>query len=610
MGLTGNLDIDYAKLNIDKLFQNMYVVPAYQREYVWDEKEVEQMMTDLITAFENDPKKFYFMGMIVVYSDGTTKYELIDGQQRITTFFLLVCAFIHYYLENNQTPSHMQGKLNHSSMGEDGESINGYSLELQYSKSTDILDNIYNNKIDTEYVESLEDGSDKRLYNAYSTIRKIINNNFSDHGSLNFKELKDFVVFVWSRVQMIQIETRDLADALKIFETINQRGVGLNSLDLLKNMIFMQISRDDFNRLNTAWKSMIDSLLKVEKKPLRFLRYFITSNYDITDPKTGLIKGILAEDMIYDWVSHNDSQCHYTDYPFEFMDTISNNVAKYVEFIKPTNNAPGDEYLLNIPRIAGSSYRSHMVLLLAAKNMTVSTLAKFKQLVELIIYYSTINGIKGNETEKLFAAWAVQIRNIHDTDELKSFALGTIKPQINKWMIEKNYRQRFMELNMDSVQKYRIKYILARIGKYIDEYRKNGKNYADINDYCAKNIEIEHIMPQECLDLSDYEMINKEEFSQYLNKLGNLTLLEKTFNSSCKNKSFNQKQQFYVGSSFYMSTSIFSKTGTGINNAATRMDQKLTSWLTWNKDSINERQDMLFKIAGEIWDIDTIVSNW
>lgn len=610
MAGTVNFDINYSKLTINKMFQNMYIVPDYQREYVWDETQVEQLLADLINAFNDNELKAYFMGMIVVYSDGSTEYELIDGQQRITTFFLLVCAFIQFYKENNESASHMQKRLNDEDMDDNGLPINNYALELQYSKSTDVLDNIYNNKISEALIDSLPDGSDKRLYNAYKTIRMILKNTFIDTNGFNFEEFKKFVVYVWNKVQLVQIESNDISDALKIFETINQRGVGLNSLDLLKNMIFMQIDRMDFKKLNTSWKSMMDDLSKVEKKPLRFLRYFITSNYDITDPDTGIIKGILAEDKIYEWFSKNDSQCHYTDHPFEFMDTITNSVKKYIEYLKPNSITLGNDYLINIPRIAGSSYRSHMVLLLAANRMDITTLANFKQLIETLIFFTTINGIKGNETEKLFANWAPLIRKIKNTDDLKEFVIDTLKPQLSKWSAEKNYKQRFLDLNLSTIQKYRIKYILARIGKYIDEYRSNGTNFADIENYYAKNIEIEHIMPQGCSDFSSYGMKNQDEFLDYVTRLGNLTLLEKTFNSSCKNKLYDQKQPFYSGSQFYLTSSIYSLSAPGIDNAAIKMDKKLKSWMTWDKDSIEERQKMLYKIACEIWNIDKIMENW
>ncbi len=73
----------------------------YQREYVWDQTQVEQLLCDLTEAFSADRKKDYFLGTIVTYKTGN-HFELIDGQQRVTTFFILLCALRKLYNENKE----------------------------------------------------------------------------------------------------------------------------------------------------------------------------------------------------------------------------------------------------------------------------------------------------------------------------------------------------------------------------------------------------------------------------------------------------------------------------------------------------------------------------
>ena len=600
-----NFDIGYSKLTINSLFKNTYIVPEYQREYVWETKEIDAFINDLMNACEENHEKAYFMGMIVVYSNGSTRYELIDGQQRITTFFLLISAIIHIYKENNQDAQVFEQRLRSVDMDENGKSFTSYSLELQYPESDGVLEKIYKNNIAWAEVEQLPDGSPKRLYSAYKNISLSLKNNYSD-----FNQLANFAVYIFNKTQMVQIESQDMSDALKIFETINQRGKGLNSLDLLKNMLFMQVPREDFKKLNTAWKDMMDKLQKVENKPLRFLRYFITSTYDITDKQTGVIKGILPEDSIYEWLSTNDSQCNYKNEPFEFMSYLSNGVSEYIKFLQLDPLDSGNDYLKNINRIAGTTYRSHIVLLLAANKMESNTLKHFKQLLEAIIYYATIDGIRGNETEKLFANWASKIRNIRNDDDLKEFIQSIVIPQVDKWNNEKNYKFRFTELNLNNIQKYRMKYVLARISKYVDEYRSNGKKYADLDANLASNIEIEHIMPQECPDFTQYGVTDGDEFNKYLMSIGNLTLLEKTQNSACKNKSYSEKKDFYQNSNIYLTKSIHGLSSVGVYNAATKMDEKLKCWAIWDKNSIEERANVLYNLSEEIWNIRNIVDTW
>ena len=82
-------------------------------------------------------------------------------------------------------------------------------------------------------------------------------------------------------MKLIRIQTEDVAKALKIFETINDRGVGLDAMDLLKNLLFMKASRQQFDKLKNIWKKMQDTIYDMGEKPLRFLRYFIFSRYDV-----------------------------------------------------------------------------------------------------------------------------------------------------------------------------------------------------------------------------------------------------------------------------------------------------------------------------------------
>ena len=93
----GTMDIDYSKLNIENCFKSRYVIPEYQREYVWQEEDVEQLMADLLSAYYENPTKGYFVGMLVVYRRDDGILEVIDGQQRLTTFFIILCALIHRY---------------------------------------------------------------------------------------------------------------------------------------------------------------------------------------------------------------------------------------------------------------------------------------------------------------------------------------------------------------------------------------------------------------------------------------------------------------------------------------------------------------------------------
>lgn len=270
--------IGFSNLNINRCFQNHYIVPDYQREYVWNHIEVEQLLSDLMEAFLNDLKKDYFLGTIVTYkTDGY--FELIDGQQRLTTFYLILCALRRVYAMNNEATTVVDNLIYSPVMNEDGDTVPSFHLQLQYEDASNYLENIYMGKT----VPASLSASGTKLFGAFQTILDF----FADKLSA-FADLKKFSYFLLNKTCFIQIETYDITDALKIFETINQRGVGLNPMDLLKNMIFRQVDRTKFKELNMKWKEITSALERINEKPLRFLRYFIMSNYDVSDQKDGI----------------------------------------------------------------------------------------------------------------------------------------------------------------------------------------------------------------------------------------------------------------------------------------------------------------------------------
>lgn len=586
MSENAQIQIGFSSLTINTCFQNHYIVPDYQREYVWDNDQVEQLLSDLMDAFSADRKKDYFLGTIVTYKTGN-HYELIDGQQRVTTFFILLCALRKIFNENNEPSSVVDNLIFSPVMNDDGDTVPSYHLQLQYEEASSYLEFIYALKPKPNLISA----SGARLFGAFDCIIKFFNEKMQ-----NFSELKRFASFLLQKSRFIQIETYDITDALKIFETINQRGVGLNPMDLLKNMIFRQVKREQFKELNMKWKEITALLESIEEKPLRFLRYFIMSNYDVSDVKDG----ILREDQIYDWLSNNNTQCNYEKKPFEFVQLMKANVDRYVSYLKPKDAENGNIHLSNISLLAGHSYKLHLMLLLPASQMEGPVLSEFKKIVESVVYYTVINRIATNFTERIFAVWCKEIRNIVTQEDLFRFVRTFVLPNVNSWKV--NIEQSFLRLGLNSMQQYRIKFIMAKISAYVDALRIGKGDTGVLANYMDNGVEIEHIMPQTCYDKASYG-VNDEEFSLLINRLGNLTLLENSINKSIQNNDYASKSKAYQQSKFYLTKSIPKLVDQGADTAITRTNKKLAAWEEWNKTSIEDRQEILFRLSEEIWGI-------
>lgn len=582
--------IKYNDHSISSAFKDHYIVPDYQREYVWKDEQIDQLTSDLIEAYNTDNKKAYFLGTIVTYDAGNNQFELIDGQQRLTTFFILLCAIKRIYHNNNEQTSVIENLIYSPVMNNDGDTVNQYHLQLQYEDAGNCLELI---EQEQEKPQRLAQ-SGELLYNAYDVIYSFLMDKFPA-----IADLKKFVVFLLNKTSFIRIETYDITDALKIFETINQRGKGLDPMDLLKNMVFRQVDRVKFKELNMKWHTITAALEKIDEKPLRFLRYFIMANYDTSREKDG----ILREDQIYNWLSNNNDQCHYKDKPFKFVDKMVQNVKLYVTCRRPENSNSGNNHLKNIPMLAGKSYKLHLMLMLAASNMNEEALSEFKRIIESVVYYTVIDKIATNVTERTFASWCSEIRNIKDINELNAFVAKTIIPTVNEW--KQDNQINFLRLGLNSMQQYRIKFILAKITAYVDALRMGKKEVTDLSNYTDTAVEIEHIMPQTCENKSAYG-VSDDEFNVYINRLGNLTLLENTINKSIQNDSYSNKSGEYKNSKFYLTSAISELVIQGQNTAINRTNAILNAWEEWTKKSIEERQKMFYELSERIWDIRTV----
>jgi len=302
----GDQTIQSQDIKIAEVFQSFYVVPDYQREYVWETDQVEQLLGDICNELAGgDPAKApeYFIGSIVVCPGEGGVLELIDGQQRMTTLFLTLCAIRDRFKEQGQPPpGALDSQIAATACDAAGVDQFRYRLDLQYEDSGDVLERIAKEEADQA---SGATRSIANILNAYRITMSFLRREFAE----DKPKLRAYYGYLTNKVKLIRIQTEDVAKALKIFETINDRGVGLDAMDLLKNLLFIKAEREQFEKLKTIWKQMQDTIYGMGEKPLRFLRYFIFSRYDVD---------LLREDQIYSWFAKNEKLCNYGSTPIEF----------------------------------------------------------------------------------------------------------------------------------------------------------------------------------------------------------------------------------------------------------------------------------------------------
>ena len=213
-----------------------YVIPRYQRAYAWEEKEIEQLIDDICD--DNDPKRDYYIGSLIVArrkADDGVEYEVIDGQQRLTTIYLLLqCLLDEGYFSRGEV-----------SVGE------ALSFDCR-SKSNCTLAYI---RSDARKSEGKEELLDQSILLAVDIIKKKLAREFGDR----VEDQKKFVDRL-KHVVLYRIEVPEHTDLNRYFEIMNTRGEQLEQHDILKarlmNYLDDACEREAFARIWEACSDM------------------------------------------------------------------------------------------------------------------------------------------------------------------------------------------------------------------------------------------------------------------------------------------------------------------------------------------------------------------
>jgi uncharacterized protein with ParB-like and HNH nuclease domain len=256
--------------NVYDLFDSRvhYVVPRYQRGYAWTTEQVGMLLDDLEEAFSNSRDEEYLLGQIIVCPSEDedrhldrryVQWDLIDGQQRCTTLYLLLLAFYKKLKitksDDGAAPPREVSELHvltthNLSSGKEWPKIRPASNGIEY------LSALVNDEITPE----VEGPTAANLMSAWSQITEFLDNFPPD-------EFEDFLEFFQQQVVLIRLELDESKHALRVFSKVNNRGLTLDDSDLIKNYLFQTVtSNDEFEKLAAHWDEasniLYDSRLK------------------------------------------------------------------------------------------------------------------------------------------------------------------------------------------------------------------------------------------------------------------------------------------------------------------------------------------------------------
>lgn len=546
-----------------------FIVPIFQRNYSWQKSQYEQLWFDILRASKFKEKQNHFIGSIVYIDMGTPagrpqQLLLIDGQQRLTTISILLCAIKDYVQKFN-----LETKL-----------INLAKIKNQFLYNSD--------EIDEDRYKLLLNVQDKETYiklidNTIFTVNKPATNIIKCY-EFFYERIEDFIkqhgqideiyagIFKLSLVS-ISLD-KDSDNPQMIFESMNSTGKDLSQTDLLRNYLLMDLTPEKQTRLyKTYWKPMEELFGEdIYKNDVNkfdyFIRDFLTLKSDI-----GYICKI---NNVYE-----NFKRYYLDNNCEKFAVLKDlfTYAKYYACIDLLQEND-DELKLYWQKF--KKLDSHVVypfLLKLYDDYSRQILIKedFKKILQVVISYLWRRAICEIPTNSLSKTFATLYQAVDKEDYVNSIIKAFVfKSSYKRFPSDYEVREK---LQTKDIYHFRLrKYLLEALENYYH------KEPIDLN---TANYTIEHIMPQNIEhNLSWQQMLGEdwqEVHSLYLHTLGNLTITG--YNAEMSNKSFVEKVN---GES-------------GFKHSHLKLNESIAQSDVWNKKAIQRRTNILTDIILKIW---------
>jgi len=266
------------KNEIEKILTGYHLtVPSYQRAYQWKVSEAEEFWEDLNSYFQEnkiDPETHnsLFLGTFIFLDQGGSSFEIVDGQQRLTSIFILLIAIKNRLKEFGIDQSSRQAKHIETIIRyEDRASGEMIGTRLVPSDSIKTLFELI---VDDTWVGNFTDLKKKNLKLQIRRVQPIYDFFFSKIESLEPEDFKPLLSAIY-KTSVVQILIKEREDAFSIFERTNARGMDLEASDLLKNFLFSKLKNKEFN-IESKWNEIHSN---ADGTTLRMLKYFYVAEH-------------------------------------------------------------------------------------------------------------------------------------------------------------------------------------------------------------------------------------------------------------------------------------------------------------------------------------------
>lgn len=534
-----------------------FVIPIYQRNYVWEKKNILQLLEDIekmIPYYDNDDESiFHFFGSIVyidtLHKGSFSEWTIIDGQQRLTTIFLIlqVLKQIYYEQEKIITKKYL---LNDEDIINTSDEMDRYRLKPLVSD-----DNVYKLISDNKLERLTDSEQNSNVLKAYNVIKKELEKWKSKY---TFEE----IIGAIDKFKVVWIQLDKKEDPQQVFESINSTGVNLSAADLIRNFVLMNKDNVTQTHIYNEYWSPIEFDYVGTKNLKEFFRFYVSIKEKITIPEREVYEKfkiqyekLLAEQNEEEILSEILNYAKY--YYYISRDASESNNQTLEEILKDYRNAKS-----NMPHIV---IMETMNLYFNKQRIEESDLLNTIKLLTTYIVRRNICGIDTKSISNIFGSMLGKVLKKFEEGEnyynsvLKTFVVDT--RLTNQFMpTDKTVEEEFNKSNLYSRES--TTFVLKKI-----ENNESRIPYSNLN--------VEHVMPQtETKYWSKY--VNENSiYEEVVNRIGNLTLVDSKDNSSMSNRNFDAKKQ------------VLNK------SRHIKMNEDILNKENWNEDEIFKRSKKL-----------------
>ena len=572
--------------------KNQFVIPDFQRSFVWTAENVDTLFSD----FEEDTDKYtdnldmlpgYLLGNIVLISNenNPTRFDVIDGQQRLTTLTLIFCALNKLFMDIAEETRQNLGAnadmwIGHTFSFKEYFRILDNNLQFVDYKILHTQDlefkETYKSIIKQGALVSDEDNtSANNLEAVYESILQHLKSIYDDEP----QKLLYFLQYLTTKVKLIETTAPSIERAFQLFEILNYRGQSLEPLDLLKNYLLKNltsapgITQNQIKDFSDSWSQFLKNLKDTGKSKAietsTFIKHFIIGTKAINVKKKDLFEHFKDNDLGANDILQLSSDINSISKVYASInrdplsnDFLSNDDGMYTLFtlfntvqihplLMPFYNASRVDKV----QLVDAAVR-YVAAVIFSYTQTNAIEAELPEIIEKILYES-------DPARRLeVAVTELESRTKPYVDLIRALLPVKDFGSKNKKQAPKSFQ----------------------ILKFIELYL-NQKDSIKTN----KKIELEHIMPQ-AADNDDYSFDDEDTRKEYLNHLGNLTLLDKSLNASVKNGNFADKLDHYKACEFVITRALAEEIDSPVQNQQPY----------WDKTQIDERGQKLVEVLEKL----------